>query len=101
VNRAPDVERPNPVVLSDGERAQRPVEHPSRPRDLPLVDEEGAVVDPDPGHLMHKDERALERVVHLVKDGVGGAPSLDLGGNSPNSSKVLSNVSRYVSKSRL
>ena len=49
-----EVDGPYPVVLSDGEGSEGTVQSPPRPRHLGLLDQEGAVVHPDPGHLVHK-----------------------------------------------
>ncbi len=45
---------------------------------LPLCVEECCVVEPDPGHLMHEDEGALERVVYLLIDRIGDDPTANL-----------------------
>lgn len=51
---APDeleIEGPDAVVLSDGQRPQGPVEGTARPRDPALIHQELAVIQPDAGHL--------------------------------------------------
>ena len=65
-------------MLCGRECSERPVEHPAGLGDLLLLDEELAVVDPDPRHLVHEDKAALEAVVHLVEPGVGYTTALYL-----------------------
>ncbi|BAT02889.1 Os07g0644400, partial [Oryza sativa Japonica Group] len=69
-----EVERPDAVVLRDGERAQRAVEGAARAREQALVEQRGEVEHPDAGHLVHGGEGALEGVVEggvgVVGDGV-------------------------------
>ena len=61
-----DVERPDPVVLGGRQSAEGPVKHPPGPGHLALLGEELAVVNPDPGHLVHPDQTPLKAVVDRV-----------------------------------
>lgn len=58
-----EVGLPNTVVLGHRKSAESPVEGPASPSEQLLVRESLEVHDPDSGHLVHGDERALEGVV--------------------------------------
>ena len=58
-----EVERPDAVVLRDGERAQRAVEGAACARDEALLEERGEVHLPYPRHAVQRGERALEGAV--------------------------------------
>ena len=73
-----DVERPDPVVLGGWQSTQSSVKHAPGPGHLALLGEELAVVNPDPRHLVHEDQAALEAVVHLIIAGVSYTPAFDL-----------------------
>lgn len=67
-------------MLRDRQRAERAVERPPRDRDEALPDQVLQVQQPDPGHLVHRDQRALVGVVQAPDAGVvgGQAPDFEL-----------------------
>ncbi len=68
-----DVRLPDALVLRDGQRAEGAVEDSPQAGDLALLHQECRVVQPDPGHLVHEDERSLEGAVDLLEARVGDA----------------------------
>ena len=65
-------------MLCGWQGSKRPVENSTSLRDPLLLDEELAVVHPDPRHLVHEDQAAFEAVVHLIIARVSYTPALDL-----------------------
>ena len=63
------VELPYPVMLRDGKGRHGAVERPPRLRHQLLLHQELEVLEPDAGHLVHRDQRALVRVVHRDDSG--------------------------------
>lgn len=72
-----EVGLPDAVVLGDGERAQGPVEGPAGAGEQLLVRQGLEVHDPDPGHLVHRNQGALEGVVERLVLGVGDGQVAD------------------------
>lgn len=64
-------------MLRDGERAERPVEGPPGAGDQLLHREGLEVHDPNPGHLVHRHQGTLERVVQGLVLGVGDGEAPD------------------------
>lgn len=73
------VERPDALVLRDGQRAQRAVEGLARVRRARQPEQKLEVLEPDARHLVHEDERALKHHHRLLARGADGRLARELG----------------------
>ena len=75
-------------MLRDGQRLEGAVKEAAARGALALRDDKLAVVRPDPRHLVHEHEGALERVVHGLVARVVDAAATKLGGGGSGAGEV-------------